>query len=123
MADTSVTDRVAGALRRALPWLAPRELASLARCAEVRWAEAGRVLVEEGRPATSSYVLLEGSATVTHEGRRLATLGAGAVIGSTTQQSGRPSIATVTATSRVCLVVIDLGRCRTGRRRDAVTPG
>ena len=82
------------------------EVARLAGRAEERWVDDGRVLVEEGQVPNAAYVVLEGSLRVSHGGRQLARLGAGAVIGVAAEQPGPPRLATVQATSRARLLVI-----------------
>ena len=95
--------------------LAAEEVALLAGRAEERWVDDGRVIIAEGQVPDAAYVVLEGSFRVSHGGRQLACLGAGAVIGAASEQPGPPRLATVQATSRARLLVIPVAAATGGR--------
>ncbi len=61
--------------------------------------KAGTVLMREGESASSFVVLVAGSAEVTRDGKHVADLGPGAMIGEMAILMDRPRTATVTATS------------------------
>ena len=82
------------------------ELERVARAADEVHVEAGRQLVEEGRPGNECYVIIQGTATVSREGNVIATIGAGDHFGELAVLDGGPRTATVTATSDLDLLVI-----------------
>jgi CRP-like cAMP-binding protein len=80
-----------------------RELA--ARTDEIDLKD-GYVLMREGRPGREFVVLVEGSAAVTKDGKKLADLGAGDWVGEIALLTNVPRTATVTATSPIRVLVI-----------------
>jgi len=81
-----------------LAGLSEEARAALAERFEVERHAAGHSIVTEGRAGYSFYVIAKGTATVTHEGRELRTLGPGDFFGEIAilGQEGRRT-ATVTA--------------------------
>jgi CRP-like cAMP-binding protein len=79
--------------------LPPRDLRRVAGLAEETWFNAGRVVVEEGQPGSSFYVILDGEARVTKgaTARPLARLGPGDHFGEMALLDGQPRSATVIA--------------------------
>jgi CRP/FNR family cyclic AMP-dependent transcriptional regulator len=66
---------------------------------------AGRVLIEEGQPISSMYILLDGHMTVSLKGiGNVATLASGEIMGEMSMVDSRPPSASVTAASD-CLVL------------------
>jgi CRP-like cAMP-binding protein len=82
------------------------ELIELAISADEREALAGDTLTQEGRPGREFFVLVAGAAVVRRGRRKLANLGAGDWFGELAILRYEPRTATVTATSRVLLLVI-----------------
>jgi CRP/FNR family transcriptional regulator, cyclic AMP receptor protein len=82
------------------------ELIELAISADEREALAGDTLTQEGRPGREFFVLVGGAAVVRRGGRKLANLGSGDWFGEIAILRYEPRTATVTATSRVLLLVI-----------------
>ena len=80
-----------------------RELA--ARTDEIDLRE-GYVLMREGRPGREFVVLVEGTAEVTKDGKKLADLGAGDWVGEIALLTNVPRTATVTASSPIRVLVI-----------------
>jgi len=67
---------------------------------------AGRVLVREGEVGFEVFMLLDGTASVTREGRHLATLAAGDVVGELAVLSRQPRNATVTAETELRILAV-----------------
>jgi CRP-like cAMP-binding protein len=82
------------------------ELIEVALSTDEREAPEGRVLTQEGRPGREFFVLVEGSVTVTRDGKKLAELGPGDWFGEIAILTYKPRTATVTATSRVHVLVV-----------------
>jgi CRP-like cAMP-binding protein len=80
-----------------------RELA--ARTDEIDLRE-GYVLMREGRPGREFVVLVEGTAKVTKDGKKLAELEAGDWVGEIALLTNVPRTATVTASSPIRVLVI-----------------
>ena len=66
----------------------------------------GKVLVREGETGRHLYVIVEGSATVSHGGKKLAELGPGDFFGELAFLDAEPRSATVTATTALRLMVL-----------------
>jgi CRP/FNR family transcriptional regulator, cyclic AMP receptor protein len=84
-----------------------RELERVARIATPLCVEAGRRLAREGERGGEFFVIVEGEAVVSLSGAPLATAGAGSFLGEISMLDGRPRTATVTALSRMLLLVFD----------------
>ena len=82
------------------------ELVEVAISADEREAASGQVLTEEGQRGREFFMLIAGAVAVTRSGRRLADLGPGDWFGEIAILTYKPRTATVTATSRVRLLVI-----------------
>jgi len=80
-----------------------RELAS--RTDEIDLRD-GYVLMREGRPGREFIVLVEGTAAVTRDGKKVAELEAGDWVGEIALLTNVPRTATVTATSPVRILVV-----------------
>jgi CRP/FNR family transcriptional regulator, cyclic AMP receptor protein len=97
------------ALLRGIPLFAEctkAELLEVAISAEEREALAGDTLTQEGRPGREFFVLVAGAAVVRRGTKKLANLGAGDWFGEIAILRYESRTATVTATSRVLLLVI-----------------
>lgn len=83
------------------------ELELIASLGDLVVLDAGTVLTEQGGSGSEAFILLEGTATVAGDGRMLATLGPGAVVGEiATLDHGRRT-ATVTTETPVEALVFD----------------
>ena len=78
----------------------------MARRAEDVRVPAGKVLVTEGETGHEFFVILDGTAKVTRQGRSIATLGPGQAFGELALLDKAPRNATVVAESDVELVVL-----------------
>jgi CRP/FNR family cyclic AMP-dependent transcriptional regulator len=73
------------------------ELHRIAKLGTERRVAAGTVLMREGDPADAFFVIAEGLASVTSNGRELGSAGPGTTIGETALLDGGERTATVTA--------------------------
>ena len=83
-----------------------RELEQIASIADEIDLREGKVLIAEGKSGREFFVLLEGEADVTKDGRQINRLGAGDFFGEIALVSRSPRTATVTATTPVRTLVI-----------------
>ena len=83
-----------------------KDLQRIAKVVDEVKLEAGRVLTDQGQTGTEAYVLIEGSATVRRNGKKVTTLGPGAVIGELSLLDRGPRTATVTTDSPCTVLVI-----------------
>lgn len=86
--------------------LSKRELAQVGSIADELALPQGKVLIREGERGREFFVLLEGEAEVTRNGRRRRTLKAGDFFGEVALVAGVPRTATVTAKTPVRVLVI-----------------
>ena len=87
--------------------LSKKELRELARASEDVAVDAGTVLCREGRLAQEFFVIVDGVAEVTKDGKRLAALEAGDFFGEIGLITTTKRTATVTATTPVrCLILM-----------------
>ena len=86
--------------------LRPEQLEAVASLMDVTSASPGATLVGEGAPGFSLFVLLEGTAEVTHEDLPLSALRPGDFFGEIALLGEAKRTATVTATSPVTLAVM-----------------
>jgi len=87
-----------------------RDLADLARHARHTSVPAHWPLIQEDTPADACYVILEGQADVAIGGTVVATLDTGSVVGEMALASGRLRNATVTSSTPLDLLHIDVGQ-------------
>lgn len=87
-----------------------REYLQLAAAFDQLDLPTGRVLMHEGRRGTEAFVLVRGTAEVVIAGERIATLGAGSVIGEMALVDHGPRTATVTLTTDASVLVTDAQR-------------
>ena len=90
----------------------PEELRNLESLTSLHEAPRGAVLVEEGAPGHEFFVIVEGSATVTHGGTPIARLDAGSFFGEMALLDGRPRTASVVADTDMTLIVLSPGEFR-----------
>jgi CRP/FNR family transcriptional regulator, cyclic AMP receptor protein len=83
-----------------------RELAEVASIADELDLPAGRELIREGQRGREFFVLLEGEADVTQDGKKIAPMKGGAFFGEIALVSDAPRTATVTATTPVRVLVV-----------------
>jgi CRP-like cAMP-binding protein len=83
-----------------------KELKEIALIADELDLPSGTVLIREGERGREFFVLVEGSLSVSKNGRRVTALGGGTWVGEMALLADRPRNATVTATSPVHVLVI-----------------
>jgi CRP-like cAMP-binding protein len=86
-----------------------KELTEIAKLATEIEIEPGRQFIKEGEYALEMVIIVEGTATVTKGGQFVAKLGPGDVVGELALLSHRPRNATVTADTKLDILVIDNG--------------
>ena len=87
--------------------LGNRELAEIEKLSTELSFSPGRELITEGQMASEFFVLVEGHASVTKGGEKIATLGPGDMIGELALLQERPRNATVVTDDDVVALVID----------------
>jgi CRP-like cAMP-binding protein len=83
-----------------------KDLQLVARRAEDVRVAAGKTLVSEGDTGHEFFVILEGSAKVSRQGRKIASIGPGGAFGELALLEKAPRNATVTAETDMELVVL-----------------
>jgi CRP/FNR family transcriptional regulator, cyclic AMP receptor protein len=86
--------------------MSKRDLQKIGRSSDEVDVEAGRVLVEQGTRGRECFVILDGSATVKRNGRKVATLTTGDHFGELALLDGGPRTATVVADTPLKVLVI-----------------
>jgi len=86
--------------------LSRKELSLVARRAEDVKVDQGRVLVSEGSTGSEFFVSIDGKASVSKKGRKVATLGPGDAFGELALLDKAPRNATVTAETPLEVVVL-----------------
>jgi CRP/FNR family cyclic AMP-dependent transcriptional regulator len=84
-----------------------RSIEAIADLAETATFAAGDDLVREGEPGDTFLLLVDGTADVSQDGRRIRTLGPGEFLGEISLIDGGPRTATVTATTSIDALAID----------------
>ena len=85
---------------------AEHELRRIAALVDEIEAPKGKTLVREGDPGAEFFVVVKGSATVTRDGRKVATIGPGSFFGELALLDQGPRAATVTADADMQLLVL-----------------
>lgn len=83
-----------------------KDLEKIAKAGDEVTISAGSVVVDQGQTGREAFVLLKGSATVRRNGKKVATLGPGAVIGELSLLDHGPRTATVSADTDCTMLVI-----------------
>ena len=84
-----------------------RELQTIAKATDELTVPAGHVLTDQGQMGREAFVIMDGSATVKRNGKKVATLGPGSVVGELSLLDHGPRTATVTADSDSTVLVIE----------------
>jgi CRP/FNR family transcriptional regulator, cyclic AMP receptor protein len=83
-----------------------KELTRLAAAGDEIDVSAGTVLADQGQTGREAFVVLRGSVSVRRNGRKIATLGPGAIVGELSLLDHGPRTATVTCDTDARLFVI-----------------
>ena len=89
-----------------------RDLSRLLSRVRTESVDAGHTLFVEGAPSSNLYVILSGSAIVRKNGRRIARLGPGDVVGELSVILGGPRTATVESDTPIEWLVLDRASLR-----------
>ena len=84
-----------------------RELDLIARAGTDIVMTAGTTIIDQGQTGREAFVVIDGSVTVRRNGRKVATLGPGAVVGELSLIDHGPRTATVVCETDCDLLVID----------------
>lgn len=83
-----------------------KELALVVKNSTERVLKAGTIIMDQGQTGREAYVILEGSATIKRNGKKIGTAKTGAVIGELSLLDNGPRTASVIADTDVTLLVI-----------------
>jgi len=84
-----------------------RDLSKIAKAADEVNIPAGYTLADQGQTGREAFVIVDGSATVRRNGKKVAVLGPGAVVGELSLLDHGPRTATVTTDSESTVLVLD----------------
>lgn len=87
--------------------LSKKDVAAIAKATDEVTFPAGHQLITEGELGNEAFVMLRGSCTVTRNGKKVATLSDGDVIGEYTILEHAPRVASVTCDDECVMLVID----------------
>jgi hypothetical protein len=83
-----------------------KDLEKVLKAGDEITAAAGQVIIDQGQTGREAFVILAGSATVRRNGKKVATLGAGAIVGELALFDHGPRTATVVCDTECQLLVI-----------------
>lgn len=83
-----------------------KDLEKIAKAGDEVTLAAGTLVVDQGQTGREAYVILSGSATVKRNGKKVATLGSGSVVGELSLLDHGPRTASVVADTELEVLVI-----------------
>jgi len=83
-----------------------KEIGLIIKNSSERTVKPGTVIIEQGRVGREGYVVLEGTATVKRNNKRVGSVGPGSVVGELSLLDNGPRTATVVADTEVKLLVV-----------------
>ena len=83
-----------------------KDLEKIAKAGDEVTLEAGSLVVDQGQTGREAFVILKGSATVRRNGKKVATLGPGSVVGELSLLDHGPRTASVVADTDCVMLVI-----------------
>jgi CRP/FNR family transcriptional regulator, cyclic AMP receptor protein len=84
-----------------------KELETIARATDEITLPAGHVLTDQGQTGREAFIIVDGSATVRRNGKKVASLGKGAVVGELSLLDHGPRTATVSTDAETTVLVLD----------------
>jgi CRP/FNR family transcriptional regulator, cyclic AMP receptor protein len=84
-----------------------KDLQKIAKASDEIAVKAGATLTDQGQQGREAFIVVDGSATVKRNGRKITSVGPGAVIGELSLLDRGPRTATVTADTDMTVLVID----------------
>ena len=84
-----------------------KELEKVARAGDVITMTEGTLIVDQGQTGREAFVVMDGTVAVKRNNRKIATLGAGAIVGELSLLDHGPRTATVVCETDCTLYVID----------------
>jgi CRP/FNR family cyclic AMP-dependent transcriptional regulator len=87
-----------------------KELEKVARAADEIEMTEGTLVVDQGQTGREAFVILHGDVTIKRNGRRIASLGAGDIVGELSLLDHGPRTATAVCATDCTLLVIDQRR-------------
>ena len=84
-----------------------KDLQTIAKATDEISIKEGTALVDQGQAGREAFIVMDGTATVRRNGKKVTTLGPGAVIGELSLLDRGPRTATVTADTDMTVLVLD----------------
>jgi len=84
-----------------------KDLAKIAKAGDEVVVPAGYIMADQGQTGREAYVILEGTATVRRNGKKVATVSPGTLVGELSLLDHGPRTATVTADTECAVLVLD----------------
>lgn len=84
-----------------------KQLQLIAKSADEVTVASGTVLVDQGQTGREAFLILDGTVGIKRNGRKVATLGAGAIVGELALLDHGPRTATAVCESDATLLVVD----------------
>ena len=84
-----------------------KELEKISRAGDIITLPAGSVIIDQGQTGREAFVIIEGEATVRRNGKKITTVGSGAVLGELSLLDHGPRTATVVCDTDCEVMVID----------------
>ena len=86
--------------------LSQKDLGRIAKASNEVTLDEGQIMVDQGDAGRDAYVIIEGTATVKRNGRKVGTVGPGEAIGEMALIDHGPRTATVTADGKLTALVL-----------------
>lgn len=87
-----------------------KELEKVAKAADEITMEAGTIVVDQGEMGREAFIILSGEITIKRNNRKIASLGAGDIVGELSLLDHGPRTATAVCATECTLLVIDQRR-------------
>jgi CRP/FNR family cyclic AMP-dependent transcriptional regulator len=84
-----------------------KDLERIARATTELTIPAGKVLVDQGQTGKEAFIIVDGEATARRNGKKIATLGPGDMVGELSLLDRGPRTATVTTDTETTVLVLD----------------